>query len=217
MRILLVEDTAILRNAISDAFDDEGYSVDAVENGDEAFRKLEISEYDLIVLDVVLPDYDGFSILQSIRRISQTPIIMLTARDLAGDRMKGLDLGADDYLTKPFDLEELLARMRAVVRRGYGERSPTISVGGISLDTAHRSATRDGADVSLSTLEYAILETLVRQRGEVVSRTFLYDHLYFQDENALSNALDVYICKLRSKLGRDFIKTRPGYGYLIED
>ena len=217
MRILLVEDTASLRNAISDAFDDEGYSVDAVENGEEAFRKLEISEYDLIVLDVVLPDYDGFSILRSIRGISQTPIILLTARDLAGDRMKGLDLGADDYVTKPFDLEELFARMRAVVRRGYGDRSSTISINGISLDTANRRASRKGEDVSLTTLEYSILETLIRQRGEVVSRTTLYEHLYNEDEETLSNMLDRYICKLRSKLGKSFIQTRRGYGYTVEE
>ena len=217
MKALLVEDAAILRTTIEEALNEEGYAVETAANGAEAFRKLEVFEYDVVILDIVLPDYDGFTILKSIRESNQTPIIVLTARDMVADRVKGLDLGADDYLTKPFNLEELLARIRAVARRGYGNRSPVIVAGNVSLDTVKRTASMDGAKVDLTTLEYAILESLVRQRGEVVSRTFLYDHLYTEDENTLSNVLDVYIYRLRSKLGKDFIRTRRGYGYIIDE
>ncbi len=217
MKILLVEDTAALRETISEALNEEGYLVEIAADGSEAFRKIEITDYDAVILDIVLPDYDGFTILRTIRESQQTPVILLTARDAINDRVKGLDLGADDYLTKPFDLSELLARLRAVTRRGYGDRSPKIEVGEVVVDTAKRNAQRNGEKIELTTLEYSILETLVRQRGVVVSRAYLYDHLYTEDENTLSNVLDVYIYRLRAKLGKDFIRTRRGYGYIIED
>ncbi len=217
MKILLVEDTASLRNTIAEALREDGYLVETAADGAEAFRKIEISDYDAVILDIVLPDYDGFTILRSMRESNQTPVIVLTARDAVNDRIKGLDLGADDYLTKPFDLNELLARLRAVTRRGYGDRLPTIQIGKTCLNTATRIATYDGVQVDLTTLEYSILESLVRQRGEIVSRNFLYDHLYTEDESTLSNVLDVYIYRLRSKFGKDFIKTKRGYGYIIEE
>ncbi len=216
MKALLVEDTMMLRKTIREALTEEGYAVEVAVDGKEAIEKVEVSDYDIIILDVMLPGLDGFSALKAIRKVGQTPVIMLTARDAISDRVKGLDLGADDYLTKPFDLDELMARLRAIARRRGGDRSPHLEVGKVSLDTAARKAFLKGEEINLTSREYVILETLIRQRNQVVSRAFLYEHLYVEDETTLSNVLDVYIWRLRSKLGKDFIKTRRGFGYIVE-
>jgi two-component system OmpR family response regulator len=155
-------------------------------------------------------------VLQRLRAEKQTPVLMLTARDAHADRVRGLDTGADDYLVKPFDLPELLARLRALIRRAAGQARPTIEIAGVCLDTRARTVTRSGQLVPLTAREYAILEYLALHRGEVVTRTELYEHLFDESDDTLSNLVDVHVFSIRKKLGRDLITTRRGLGYHIE-
>ena len=190
--------------------------MDVAAAGDEGLYKAESNDYDAIVLDIMLPRLDGWEVLERLRKLKQTPLLMLTARDAPKDRIRGLDNGADDYLVKPFDLSELLARLRALIRRSAGQPRSRIELGAVLIDTRARSLTRAGEPVTLTAREYAILEYLALHRGEVVTRTALYEHLFDENEDTMSNLLDVHIFSIRKKLGRDLVKTRRGQGYCIE-
>ncbi len=216
MRLLVIEDEPDLRSGIARSLRDEGYAVDMAADGEEGLFKAENWTYDVILLDIMLPRVDGWELLRRIRRRGTTPVLMLTARDTVPDRVRGLDGGADDYLTKPFSLEELLARVRALIRRGAGRPSPVIEAGGAVIDLNARSVTRQGERIPLTPREYALVEYLALHRGKVVSRTELYDHLFGDDEDTMSNLLDVHVSNIRKKLGHDFIQTRRGHGYCIE-
>jgi two-component system OmpR family response regulator len=216
MRLLVVEDEEDLRRGLEQALREEGYAVDAAGDGTDALYKAETWEYDAIVLDIMLPGLDGLEILRRLRKKKTVPVLLLTARDGFADRVRGLDLGADDYLVKPFDLGELMARVRALIRRSAGAPSPVLTLGTVSVNTAARTVTVDGKVIELTAREYALLEYLLRRRGAVVSRTELYDHLFAEEDESYSNLLDVHVCNLRKKLGKDFIETRRGHGYVVE-
>jgi two-component system OmpR family response regulator len=216
MRILVVEDEPRLLRNLAKALREEGYAVDTAEAGDDGLFKAETYDYDAVVLDVMLPGLDGWEVLSRLRKQKRTPVLMLTARDTPKDRVRGLDTGADDYLIKPFDLDELLARLRALIRRAAGQVRPTLEVGEVVVDTRARSVTRNGQPVVLTAREYAILEYLALHRGKVVTRTELYEHLFDESDDTLSNLLDVHVFSIRKKLGREFVATRRGQGYCIE-
>lgn len=216
MRILVVEDEPRLLRNLAKALREESYAVDTAENGEDGLFKAESCDYDAIVLDVMLPNLDGWELLDRLRKQKQTPVLMLTARDATPDRVRGLDNGADDYLVKPFDLEELMARLRAIIRRAAGQARSAIELGEILLDTRSRSVSRHGQRITLTAREYAILEYLALHRGEVVTRTALYEHLFDESDDTLSNLVDVHIFSLRKKLGADLVATRRGQGYCIE-
>lgn len=216
MRILVIEDDPRLVRNLAKALRETGYAVDTAEAGDDGLYKAQTFDYDAIVLDVMLPYLDGWEILERLRTQKQTPVLMLTARDTAPDRVRGLDAGADDYLTKPLDLSELLARVRALIRRSAGTGKPEIEIGVVVLNTRSKSVTREGRPVTLTAREYAILEYLAMHRGEVISRTRLYEHLFDENDDTLSNLVDVHIFGIRKKLGADLVATRRGQGYCIE-
>jgi two-component system OmpR family response regulator len=216
MRILIVEDEPDLLASLARAVREAGYAVDTAEDGEDGIYKAESWEYDAIVLDVMLPKLDGWGLLQKLRRTKKTPVLMLTARDASRDRIRGLDTGADDYVVKPFDLAELLARLRALIRRAAGQTRNVIEIGEVIVDTAARAVTRSGDPVTLTAREYTLLEFLALHRGEVVTRTALYEHLFDEDDSTLSNLLDVHVSNIRKKLGGEFITTRRGHGYCIE-
>lgn len=216
MRILVVEDEPRLLRSLAKALRESGYAVDTAEAGDEGLYKTENADYDAIVLDVMLPHLAGWEVLARLRKQKATPVLMLTALDSPRDRVRGLDTGADDYLSKPFDLGELLARLRALIRRAAGQPAAAIEIRDVVVDTRTRSVTRGEKAVPLTAREYAILEYLALHRGEVVTRTALYEHLFDESEDTLSNLLDVHVFGIRKKLGTDFIATRRGQGYCIE-
>jgi two-component system OmpR family response regulator len=216
MRLLVVEDEADLLASLARALREEGYAVDTAADGEEGLYKAESWDYDAVVLDVMLPGLDGWQVLDRLRRTRKTPVLLLTARDAPRDRVRGLDTGADDYLVKPFDLDELLARLRALIRRAAGQTRNVVEIGAVSLDTAARRVTRAGQPVALTAREYALFEFLALHRGEVVSRTTLYEHLFDEDDDTLSNLLDVHVSNLRKKLGGELITTHRGLGYAIE-
>jgi two-component system OmpR family response regulator len=216
MRILVVEDEALMLKSLAQALREEGYSVDTAPDGREGLYKAQSYDYDAIVLDVMLPHLDGWGVLEKLRATKATPVLMLTARDANSDRVRGLDGGADDYLTKPFDLTELMARLRALIRRAAGQARPTIEIRDVRIDLRARTATLAGKPVALTAREYGILEYLALHRGEVVSRTTLFEHLFDENEDTLSNLLDVHVSSLRRKLGADLIATRRGLGFCIE-
>ena len=216
MRILIVEDEPDLRRSLAQALREEGYAVDTAGDGDDGLYKAESWEYDAILLDVMLPKMDGWQVLRRLRQTKRTPVLMLTARDRTVDRVKGLDTGADDYVVKPFDLPELLARMRALIRRTTHQTKSCIEIGEVLLDLAGRTLSRDGVLIPLTAREYALVEFLALHRGEVISRTMLYEHLFDENDATLSNLLDVHVSNVRRKVGHDFIATRRGQGYCIE-
>jgi two-component system, OmpR family, response regulator len=216
MRILVVEDEPRLLSNLAKALREEGYAVDTAAAGDDGLFKAENCDYDAIVLDIMLPRLDGWQLLDRLRKRKQTPVLMLTARDATRDRVRGLDTGADDYLVKPFDLTELLARLRALIRRSARQATSGIEVRDLHIDMRARTVNRAGEAVALTAREYAILEYLALHRGEVVTRTELYEHLFDESDDTLSNLLDVHIFSIRKKLGADLIATRRGQGYCIE-
>ena len=216
MRILVVEDEPRLRGSLAKALREEGYAVDTAEAGDDGLYQAENCDYDAIVLDIMLPRLDGWEVLDRLRQQKRTPVLMLTARDAARDRVRGLDSGADDYLVKPFDLSELRARLRAHIRRSAGQARSHLAVRDLVIDTRARAVNRAGQAILLTAREYAILEYLALHRGEVVTRTELYEHLFDESEDTLSNLLDVHIFSIRKKLGAELITTRRGQGYCIE-
>jgi two-component system OmpR family response regulator len=215
MRILVIEDDPVLLRSLAATLREENYAVDTAADGEEGLYKARETAYDAVLLDVMLPRLDGWQVLAGLRPANRTPVLMLTARDTVADRIRGLDAGADDYLTKPFDADELLARLRALIRRAVGKTHPVLDIGPVRVDTAARQVTLDGTDVLLTAREYALLEYLAWHRGEVVTRTVLYEHLFDEDDNSLSNLLDVHVSNLRKKLGHEMIVTRRGHGYFI--
>jgi two-component system OmpR family response regulator len=215
MRILVVEDEADMLRRLAKILRAEGYAVDTAVDGEEGLYKALESDYDAILLDAMLPVIDGWELLARLRKTKATPVLMLTARDTSVDRVRGLDNGADDYVVKPFDLPELLARVRALIRRGAVAAGAKLDFGEVAVDTAQRCVWRRGEVVALLPSEYALLEYLALHRGEVVTRTALYEHLFDENETTLSNLLDVRVSNLRRKLGQDFIVTRRGHGYGI--
>jgi two-component system, OmpR family, response regulator len=222
MRVLIVEDHAKMAGLVKRGLRKEGMAVDVAGDGEDALYRAEATEYDAIVLDVMLPGIDGFEVCRRLRRDGVwAPILMLTARDSVRDRVAGLDEGADDYLTKPFSYAELLARLRALVRRGAVERPPELRVGDLRLDPARRQAWRGEAEISLSAKEFSILETFMRRPGEVLSRFQLLEHAWDYEYENRSNVVDSYIRLLRRKIDRPFgadsIETVRGVGYRLRE
>ncbi len=217
MRLLLVEDEPDLLKGLSKALREEGYAVDTSEDGEEGLYKAVETDYDAIVLDIMLPVIDGIEVLRRLRRKGkETPVLMLTAKSETGDRIRGLDHGADDYLGKPFDLDELLARLRALIRRSAGQSAPSIAIGEVTIDPVGRRVYRSGAEVTVTAREYVLLEFLGRHRGRVLSRTELHEHVFDENDESFSNLIDVHVSNLRKKLGHELIATRRGLGYCIE-
>jgi two-component system OmpR family response regulator/two-component system response regulator QseB len=216
MRILLVEDDRMIGESVRAALRQDASAVDWVRDGRSAESALATEQFDLVLLDLGLPQRDGLEILRAMRsRRDQTPVIVLTARDALQDRVAGLDAGADDYLVKPFELEELAARIRAVTRRKAGRGEPAIEIGDVRLDPSMRQVTRAGQPVVLSGREYAVLEALMARPGAILSRAQLEDRLYGWGDAIESNAVSVYIHQLRRKLGNDFIRNVRGVGYFV--
>lgn len=215
MRLLVVEDDPDLLAGLLQALRKEGYAVDSASDGEAGLYKARSTDYDAIVLDVLIPRLDGWQLLTRLRETRITPVLMLTALDNTDDRVRGLDSGADDYLGKPFDVPELLARLRALIRRSARQPLPAIELGNVRINTLTRTVTRAGQVIPLTAREYLILEFLALHRGEVVTRSALFDHLFDEDEDTLSNILNVHVSNLRNKLGADLILTRRGHGYLI--
>jgi two-component system OmpR family response regulator len=218
MRLLLVEDDPKLSQALARGLRAEGYAVDHAADGESALLQAGVYEYDGIILDVMLPLRDGFDVCRALReREVWAPVLMLTARGQVGDRIRGLDAGADDYLAKPFDFGELLARVRALVRRRPAERPACLTVGALSVDPAAHAVQLDGRAIELTAREFAVLEYLARHAGEVVARTQLLDHVWDANYLGSTNIVDVYVGQLRRKLGRaELIRTVRGVGFLLE-
>ena len=216
MRVLVIEDEPELLRALTQALREDGYAVDAAADGEEGLFKATSWDYDAVVLDLMLPRRNGWEVLAGLRRERKTPVLILTARDAVADRVRGLDAGADDYLVKPFELVELLARLRALIRRAAGQADPVLVIGDVSIDTRARTVTRAGAPVALTAREYALVELLALHRGKLVTRTQIYEHLFDEDEDTLSNLVEVHVSNVRKKLGKDFITTRRGQGYVID-
>lgn len=221
MRVLLVEDHQPLIRVLKQGLEEEGFAVDAAKDGEEADYKARTAEYDVIVLDLMLPKEDGLSLLKRWRKDGiKTHVLVLTARSSMEDKVKGLDTGADDYLTKPFELEELLARLRALVRRGHQVKDPILRIHDLEIDTAAHTIRRKGQEIHLTPREYALLEFLAFHRGQVVSRTMIWEHLYSEEDENTSNVVDVYIRYLRNKIDKGFepplILTKWGEGYQLK-
>ncbi len=220
MRVLLVEDHKPLSRALKRGLEEEGFAVDIGEDGEEADYKARSASYDVIVLDLMLPKVDGLTLLKQWRKDGlEMHILILTAKDTTADKVKGLDLGADDYLTKPFQLEELLARLRVLVRRGHQVKDPILRIHDLEIDTAARTVRRAGQTVHLTPREFALLQFLAYHSGKVVTRTMIWEHLYDEYDENTSNVVDVYIRYLRTKIdkGHDvpLILTRWGEGYML--
>jgi two-component system, OmpR family, response regulator len=217
MRLLVVEDEPDLARTIGRALEEEQFAIDLALDGDEAFYKMTEILYDAIILDLMLPRRDGWSLLRSLREDGKrTPVLILTALDGIENRVRGLDRGADDYLTKPFAIAELVARIRALIRRASVDPAPTLIIGEVRIDTAARAVCRGGRPVELTAREYAVLELLARRRGTLVTRSMVWEHIYNDAEDTFSNTVDVHVSALRRKLGRDVIRTRRGQGYMID-
>jgi two-component system OmpR family response regulator len=222
VRVLVVEDERKMAGLLRRGLEEEGYAVDTAGDGQEALWLAAENTYDAVVLDVMLPDVDGFEVCRRLRDAGRwSPVLMLTARDAVPDRVSGLDAGADDYLTKPFSFTELLARLRALVRRGTTERPPVLRAGALTLDPATRRVARDDAPIELTAKEFALLEYFMRHRGEVLSRTRLIEHVWDFAYEGDSNVVDVYVRYLREKVDRPFgtdsIETVRGAGYRLKE
>jgi two-component system copper resistance phosphate regulon response regulator CusR len=220
MRILLVEDDRGIARFVTKGLREQAYAVDVVGTGDEATYKLSINDYDAVILDVMIPGRDGLQVCRDLRAAGiAVPVIMLTARDTVKDRITGLDSGADDYLTKPFAVAELLARLRALLRRGRIVRPATINIADLVLDTGAQRASRSGRALPLTTKEYALLEYLAREAGRVISRAEIAEHVWDENFDPLTNLIDVHINRLRRKVDNSFasklIHTRRGAGYML--
>ncbi len=216
MRVLLVEDDGMIAQGLQTALRQSSYAVDWVADGKSAEAALQDSVFDLVLLDLGLPLRDGLHVLRALRqRGDATPVIILTARDETQQRIAGLDAGADDYIVKPFDLDEVMARMRSVLRRAAGRGDPAIQHGDLRLDPVSRTVERNGTPVNLSAHEFSVLEALLQRPGAVLSRSQLEDRLYGWDDQIGSNAIEVYIHGLRRKLGNDAIRTLRGVGYFV--
>ncbi len=220
MRVLLIEDNRTLVRALRQGLEEEGYAVDIAYDGEEGGFKAGTVEYDAIILDLMLPKIDGLALLQQWRIKGITShVLVLTAKGTLEDKVKGLDLGADDYLTKPFELDELLARLRALVRRVHHVKSPVLRLFDLEIDTAAHTVKRGGQAIHLTPREYSLLEFLAYHKGKVVTRTMIWEHLYDEHDESTSNVVDVYIRYLRNKVDKGFapslILTRWGEGYML--
>jgi len=220
MRLLLVEDDPRIARFVARGLEEQSYAVDIVANGNDALYRVEINDYDLVILDVMIPGMDGFGVCRALRSQGRRmPILMLTARDAVDDRITGLDSGADDYLTKPFEFGELLARLRALLRRPNELRPQQIVVGDLIVDTASQTARRRGRSISLTAKEYALLEYLARHAGQVVGRAEIAEHVWDETFDPFSNLIEVYVNRLRRKLAdndsKPLLQTRRGSGYLL--
>jgi DNA-binding response OmpR family regulator len=220
MRLLLVEDDARIARFVAKGLREQAYAVDIVGTGDDALYQAAVNTYDLVILDVMIPGRDGFAVCRELRKSGQRmPILMLTARDAVEDRIAGLDHGADDYLTKPFEFRELLARLRALLRRSGELRPAKIAVADLVLDTGAQSATRSGRQVTLTTKEYALLEYLARNAGRVVGRAEIAEHVWDETFDPFSNLIEVYINRVRRKIdvesAKQLLHTRRGAGYVL--
>lgn len=216
MRLLLVEDDAMIGETVLQVLRAEHYAVDWVRDGSMADQALRSEQYDLVLLDLGLPQRDGLEVLRSLRaRRNATPVLVATARDAIGDRIAGLDAGADDYVVKPYDIDELLARIRALIRRSAGRGEPVFEHKGVSLNPATHEASVHGQPVSLSAREWAVLEALLARPGAVLSRAQLEEKLFSWKDEVSSNAVEVYIHGVRKKLGNELIQTVRGLGYLV--
>ena len=220
MRLLLAEDEPRVARFIAKGLREQSYAVDLAADGEQALYLAEVNEYDLMILDVMLPIRDGYAVCRELRAAGRRhPVLMLTARDAVDDRVAGLDSGADDYLTKPFDFKELLARIRALLRRPHEIRPELIRVADLLLNTGNHSAARAGRPVALTAKEYALLELLVQSRNRIVSREQIAAHVWDENFDPLSNVIDVYVRRLRAKIDSGFetplIHTRRGEGYML--
>ncbi len=220
MKILLIEDYKPLRESIKKGLIENGYAVDSTGDGEEGLWYASTAEYDVVVLDLRLPGMDGLEVLKRLRaQKNRVHVLIITARDSVDDRVKGLDLGADDYLVKPFEFSELLARVRALVRRKHDQKEPVIRVGDLEIDTSDREVKRGGKLLDLTLKEYAIMEILARKAGRVVSREMILEGVYDFDSDLSSNVIDVYIGRLRKKLeaeqGNRILHTKRGFGYML--
>ena len=222
MRILVVEDYEPVREAVAQGLRESGFAVDTASDGDTGLWCAKDNAYDVIILDLMLPGMDGLTILKKLReKNTQTHVLILTAKDTDADCVRGLDLGADDYLIKPFAFAELLARVRALIRRKYISKNPVIRIGNLEIHTTARCVRRGGITVDLSPREYSLLEYLALRRGEVVTRTEIWAHVYEFNSVAESNVVDVFIAHLRRKLEQAglprLIQTRRGHGYILDE
>ncbi len=221
MKVLIIEDEKNLAEILKKGLEEHSFIVELSFDGEEGLYMAESFDYDAVILDIMLPKLDGLSVLDKLRaKKMDVPVLMLTARGEIGDRVKGLNTGADDYIVKPFEFPELLARLKAVIRRNKGESSPLIEADGLTIDINSRTVRRDGSEIKLSSREYAILEYLALNRGRIISRTELTEHIYDMDFDLDSNIIDVYINYLRNKIdkGRDrkLIHTVRGAGYILK-
>ncbi|MCP4115340.1 MAG: response regulator transcription factor [Desulfobacteraceae bacterium] len=221
MRILLIEDSEKLQTYIGKALKYAGYAVDSTGDGEEGLYLAENINYDVLILDLMLPKLDGLSILRKLReKGNPVHILVLTAKDTVADRVAGLRQGADDYLVKPFAVEELVARVQVLARRSHNTKTPVIQIGGLVIDTAGRAVSRSGSKIDLRPREYALLEYLALNRDRVVSRTEIEEHLYNDQVDIMSNVVDSAICSIRKKIGtpgeKNVIETRRGMGYIIK-
>ena len=222
MKILLAEDEIDLNNIVTKYLKKNGYSVESVFNGEEALDYLEYDEYDLIILDIMMPKINGFEVIKKLRgKGNHAPILLLTARNSSEDKVKGLDLGADDYIVKPFDFNELTARIRTIVRRRYGNSSNELSIGDLVLDTSKKMVTRAGKAIELTGKEYSILEYLMQSKNRILSREQIKTHVWDYDYEGDSNIIDVLIKNIRKKIhvedGKQIIYTKRGIGYVVKD
>ena len=216
MRVLVVEDDPRIARRLTSVLQEAGYAVDRVGNGEEAWFRGDTEDYDAVILDLGLPRMDGLTVLKKWREAGRdVPVLILTARGAWAERVAGIDAGADDYLAKPFVMEELLARLRALLRRAAGRASPVLAIGRVVLDTRQMRITVDGDPIALSPLEYRCLSYLMHHAGRVIPPTELMEHLYAHDHDREPNAVEVLIGRLRKKLGADLIETRRGFGYVI--
>jgi DNA-binding response OmpR family regulator len=218
MRVLVVEDSPRLQRTLGTALRKSGYSVDLAGDGEQGLWLAESHDYDVVILDVMLPKRDGLSVLAELRQRGRSVhVLLLTARDTVADRVAGLGAGADDYLVKPFALDELLARVQALCRRVYGTKQPRLSVGDLEIHPGAKSVRRGGRPIELTAREYQLLEYLARREGQVVSRTEIEEHIYDGQVDPMSNVVDSAVCGLRKKLGGGpLIHTRRGLGYVLE-
>jgi two-component system OmpR family response regulator len=218
MRVLVVEDEPNLQRQLKSALEGAGYAVDTASDGEDAHYLGSTESYDAVVLDLGLPEIDGLTVLDRWRKAGFImPVLVLTARDSWSDKVAGLDAGADDYLAKPFQTEELIARLRALIRRAAGQATSELTAGGVRLDSRSGRVTLDGEPVKLTAQEFKLLSYLMHHKGKVVSRTELIEHIYDQDFDRDSNTIEVFITRIRKKLGPDLISTTRGLGYSLDD
>jgi two-component system OmpR family response regulator len=218
MRVLVVEDEPNLQRQLKAALEGAGYAVDTASDGEDGHYLGSTENYDAVVLDLGLPEVDGLTVLERWRKEGKAmPVLVLTARDRWSDKVAGLDAGADDYLAKPFQTEELVARLRALIRRAAGQASSELVAGGVRLDARSGRVTLDGEPVKLTAQEFKLLSYLMHHKGKVVSRTELIEHIYDQDFDRDSNTIEVFITRIRKKLGADLISTTRGLGYSLND